>query len=138
MKKFLLLFSFIIFVTTCAPQSLSNKTGEKTSMKPQVDDDGEYDLTVFDSQYDYFLSAIARPINNYTEDYLKLKNRFLVTEWNSYYSSHRYPNVIESSIDYDPTINYGLKYEYKLYQVFTYVYWKYGLKLNGISRGDIR
>ena len=107
-------------------------------MKPQVNDDGEYDLVVFDSQYDYFLSAIARPMNNYTEDYLKMKNRFLVTEWNNLYSSNRYPNVIESSIDYDPTINYGLKYEYKLYQVFTYVYWKYGLKLNGISPGDLR
>lgn len=138
MKKFLLLFSFIILLSNCAPQSFSKPNGEKNSMKPQVNDDGEYDLVVFDSQYDYFLSAIARPMNNYTEDYLKMKNRFLVTEWNNLYSSNRYPNVIESSIDYDPTINYGLKYEYKLYQVFTYVYWKYGLKLNGISRGDLR
>ncbi len=138
MKKSLLLFSFMIFVSSCAPQSKPVKNGEKTSMKPQVDDDGEYDLVVFDSQYDYYLSAIARPMNFYTEDYLRMKNRFLVTEWNNLYRSNRYQNVIESSIDYDPTINYGLKYEYKLYQVFTYVYWKYGLKLNGISRGDIR
>ena len=138
MKKSLLLFSFMIFVSSCAPQSKPVKNGEKTSMKPQVDDDGEYDLVVFDSQYDYYLSAIARPMNFYTEDYLRMKNRFLVNEWNNLYSSNKHPNVIESSIDYDPTINYGLKYEYKLYQVFTYVYWKYGLKLNGISRGDIR
>ena len=138
MKKFILLFSFITFLSNCAPQSLSKTNGEKNTLKPQVNDDGEYDLVVFDSQYDYFLSAIARPMNNYTEDYLKMKNRFLVTEWNNLYNSNRYPNVIESSIDYDPTINYGLKYEYKLYQVFTYVYWKYGLKLNGISRGDLR
>lgn len=105
-------------------------------MKPKKNDDGEWDLTVIDTQFDYFLNAIAKPMSQYSESYLKTKNTFLVSEWNSYYSSGRYRNVIESSIDYDPKENYGLKFEYKLYQVFAYVNWKYGLRLNGLSGSD--
>ncbi|QDP85490.1 hypothetical protein FNJ88_07920 [Chryseobacterium sp. SNU WT5] len=133
---FSILVLFIIF--GCTPQNTITDNKENIGIKPQFNDDGEYDLVVFDSQYDYFLSAVARPMNTYTEDYLKSKNRFLVTEWNSLYYSGRNRNIIESSIDYDPTINYGIKYEYKLYQVFAYVRWKYGLRLNGLSAGDIR
>jgi len=61
-----------------------------------------------------------------------------VNEWNSYYYSGRYRNIIESSIDYDPNEKYGLKFEYKLYQVFAYVQWKYGLKLQGLSMTEVR
>lgn len=107
-------------------------------MKPAQNDDGEWELTVIDTQYDYFLNAIAKPKNFYTEAYLKNRNRFLVTEWNSLYYSGRYPNVIESSIYYDPQENYGLTFEYRLYQVFAYVQWKYRLKLNGLSQTDVR
>lgn len=74
----------------------------------------------------------------YTESYLKNRNAFLVSEWNSDYFSGKYRNVIESSIDYNPQENYGLKFEYKLYQVFAFVQWKYGLKLNGLSQTELR
>lgn len=63
------------------------------------------------------MSAVAKPISQYSESYLKTKNTILVNEWNSYYFSGRYRNIIESSIDYDPKENYGIKFEYKLYQV---------------------
>lgn len=105
-------------------------------MKPSKNEDGEWDLTVIDTQFDYFLSAVARPISQYTESYLKTKNTFLVNEWNGYYNSGRYRNIIESGIDYDPKENYGIRFEYKLYQVFVYVNWKYKLRLNGLSGSD--
>lgn len=107
-------------------------------MKPEKNDDGEWDLEVIDTQYDYFLNAIAKPMSFYSEEYLKSRNTFLVNEWNSYYYSGRYRNIIESSIDYDPNEKYGLKFEYKLYQVFAYVQWKYGLKLQGLSMTEVR
>lgn len=105
-------------------------------MKPEKNDDGEWDIEVFDTQYDYFLSAHAKPMSFYNEATLKSRNTFLVSEWNSNYMSGRYRNIIESSIDYDPQEKYGLKFEYKLYQVFAYVSWKYGLRLNGLSATD--
>ena len=137
MKYFLVLISFLLF-SHCAPQNSAPKPNESASMKPEKNDDGEWDLIVIDSQYDYFLKSMAKSINMYSETQLKAKNAFLVSEWNSYYFSGRYRNVIESSIDYDSQENYGLKFEYKLYQVFAYVQWKYGLRMNGLSGSDIR
>lgn len=137
MKYFLVVISFLLFFH-CAPQNSAAKPTKSTSMKPEKNDDGEWDLIVIDSQYDYFLKSMAKSINMYSENQLKVKNTFLVSEWNSYYFSGRYRNIIESTIDYDPQENYGLKFEYKLYQVFAYVQWKYGLRMNGLSRSDIR
>lgn len=121
----------------CRAQTDTKDGQEKSEMKPSKNEDGEWDLTVIDTQFDYFLNAVAKPISQYSESYLKTKNTLLVSEWNSYYSSGKYRNVIESSIDYDPKENYGLKFEYKLYQVFAYVNWKYGLRMNGLSGSDV-
>ncbi|MFC3160303.1 hypothetical protein SAMN05443633_102381 [Chryseobacterium arachidis] len=131
---FLLIISLLPF--NCLAQTNPKNDQEKSEMKPSKNEDGEWDLTVIDTQFDNFLNAIAKPISQYSESYLKTRNTFLVNEWNSYYSSGRYRNIIESSIDYDPKENYGVKFEYKLYQVFAYVNWKYGLKMNGLSGTD--
>ena len=136
MKRFfILLLAFTI--VSCAPQN-KIADGEKTEIKPEKNEEGEWDIDVLDTQYNYFLSAIAKPMSMYSESSLKARNTTLVNEWNSYYMSGRYRNIIESSIDYDPRENYGLKFEYKLYQVFAYVQWKYRLRLNGLSGADVR
>ena len=139
MKKLILIIATIFLITSCSsPQNITKDANNQTSMKPEKNDDGEWDLDVIDTQYDYFLNAIAKPMSFYSEEYLKSRNTFLVNEWNSYYYSGRYRNIIESSIDYDPNEKYGLKFEYKLYQVFAYVQWKYGLKLQGLSMTEVR
>lgn len=135
-KAFYLLVLLAVFTISCTPQKPNPEN--QTVMKPEKNDDGEWDIDVIDTQYDYFLNAIAKPMSMYTESYLKTRNQFLVSEWNSYYYSGRYRNVIESAIDYDPNENYGLKFEYKLYQVFAYVHWKYGLRMQGLSATDRR
>jgi len=136
MKNIILLVMIALVPFSCFSQENTKKDKEQNEMKPSKNEDGEWDLTVIDTQFDYFLSAVAKPISQYTESYLKTKNTFLVNEWNSYYNSGRYRNVIESGIDYDPQENYGIKFEYKLYQVFVYVNWKYKLKMNGLSGSD--
>lgn len=135
-KAFYLLALLAVFTISCTPQKPNPEN--QTVMKPEKNDDGEWDIDVIDTQYDYFLNAIAKPMSMYTESYLKTRNQFLVSEWNSYYYSGRYRNVIESAIDYDHNENYGLKFEYKLYQVFAYVHWKYGLRMQGLSAADRR
>ncbi|ACU08812.1 hypothetical protein FIC_02379 [Flavobacteriaceae bacterium 3519-10] len=136
--KYLIIFLSIFLMAACSPQNKTADNSETTAIKPEKNDEGEWDIEVIDTQYDYFLNAVAKPMSMYSEGYLKSKNAFLVSEWNSYYISGRHRNVIESMIDYDPNENYGLKFEYKLYQVFAYVQWKYGLKLNGLSQTDVR
>lgn len=136
MKNTIIILIVSLFTFSCSAQATSKSDKEKSEMKPSKNEDGEWDLTVIDTQFDYFMNAIAKPISQYTESYLKNRNMQLVAEWNSYYFSGRYRNVIESSIDYDPKEKYGLKFEYKLYQVFAYVNWRYGLRMNGLSGSD--
>ncbi len=136
MKNFLLILILSLLSCSCFAQAEPKNEKEKSEMKPSKNEDGEWELTVIDPQFDYFLNAIAKPISQYSESYLKSRNILLVSEWNSYYFSGRYRNIIESSIDYDPKEKYGVKFEYKLYQVFAYVNWKYGLKMNGLSGSD--
>ncbi|WP_294239173.1 DUF6146 family protein [Chryseobacterium endophyticum] len=136
MKNAIILLIVFLFVFSCSAQVPPQNDKEKNEMKPSKNEDGEWDLTVIDTQFDYFLNAVAKPVSQYTESYLKNRNTQLVAEWNSYYFSGRYRNVIESSIDYDPKEKYGLKFEYKLYQVFAYVNWKYGLRMTGLSVSD--
>jgi hypothetical protein len=137
MKNLILILIVSLLSFNCSAQSEPKNDKEKSEMKPSKNEDGEWDLTVIDTQFDYFLNAIAKPISQYSESYLKTKNTLLVSEWNSYYFSGKYRNIIESSIDYDPKENYGIKFEYKLYQVFAYVNWKYGLRMNGLSGSDV-
>ena len=117
------LLCLAISLTSCV--SAPAKPTNHPTTKVQKDEDGEWDLTVFDSDFDYFLSTRAMPKSQFTESYLKSRNQQLVTEWNSLYNSGRYRNVIESSIDYDPNEKYGFDFEYKLFQVFVYTNWKY-------------
>lgn len=139
MKNIVLIFCIAFIPFSClSQQNNTKKDKEQAEMKPSKNDEGEWDIIVVDTQFDYFLSVIAKPISQYSESFLKTKNAFLVNEWNSYYNSGQYRNIIESGIDYDPKENYGIKFEYKLYQVFAYVNWKYGLRMNGLSGSEIR
>lgn len=137
MKNLIIILFLIIIPTNSFAQNAPKKEKEDTVMKPEKNDDGEWELTVIDTQFDYFMNAIARPISQYSESYLKSRNTMLVTEWNSYFTSGKYRNIVESSIDYDPRENYGIKFEYKLYQVFVYVNWQYKLKMSGLGASDI-
>lgn len=133
MKKLIFLLALYFGGMSCTSQQTK---GNDTTIKQNKEDDGEWDLTVIDSQFDYFMNAIAKPKSMYSVETLRNRNRSLVSEWNSYYMSGRYRNIIESSIDYDPNENYGLDFEYKLYQVFAFVNWKYKLRFTGLSAMD--
>ena len=127
-----------LFVFSCGPQNKIAENKENHEIKPTKNEDDEWELDVLDTQYEYFITAVAKPMSMYSESYLKSRNTFLVTEWNSNFFTGKYRNVIESTIEYNPNENYGLKFEYRLYQVFAYVQWKYGVKMNGLSQTDVR
>ena len=139
MKKLLLMFLIIGSVSACTSlNTTEQEKKESVALKPEKDEDGEWDLEVIDTQYNYFLNAVAQPMSYYTESTLKARSRILVNEWNAHFVSGRYQDIIQSQIEYNPEEKYGLKFEYKLYQVFAYVQWKYKLRLLGLSNTEVR
>lgn len=75
----IILFTALIPLHSFAQNNPKNEK-EDSPMKPSKNDDGEWDLIVIDTQFDYFMNAIARPMNQYTEANLKSRNTILVNE----------------------------------------------------------
>ena len=90
MKKLVFLFAIALFAISCTPQTSTAKDSTiKSEIKPEKNEEGEWDLEVLDTDFNYFMNTIARPMNMYSESYLKNRNIFLVNEWNSYYMAGR-------------------------------------------------
>lgn len=98
----------------------------------------EYEIVVFDAQYETFLASRATPISQFSEEILKSRNQFLVQEWNGrVLQPNRNRDIYEMAIDYDSKEKYGLKFEYRLYQFFAFVSWKFGEKFTGLRNVDV-
>lgn len=81
-----------------------------------------YGITVLDPGYESFIHT-QKPKEYYSTSSLKVKNLFMVNEWNYRYNQplHYNPDIYEVSIDYDPKIHYGLEFEYWLYMFFKFM-----------------
>lgn len=101
----------------------------------EVSDSGEeYDIIITDPGYDSFLLT-QKPMEFYSQSYYENWNRYYVTDWNAKvqtqaYRNQRYNDVFETYINYEPSINYGLTVNYKLYNYFLFVQKRYGVKFN--------
>ena len=132
MRTFILLIILSITFFSCTTNQVSNNnstTENKLTFEPN--EDGEYDIIVFDPQYDVFLKSIARPKAYNTYEYYKTRNRLYTTIWNqrNMMPSVYDPNLYAVSIDLDPNIDYGLDFEYKLFNFFQFIEWKYRVRL---------
>ena len=128
-----------LLITSCTSKiPTSGNTDIKTSKIKDANDDEKWEVVVFDPDYETFLRSRARPISMFTDSYLKSRNQMLVSEWNSRYLSGRNRNIYEVSIDYDINEDYGIEFNYRLYQFFAYVSARYGVKFNNLSVMDAR
>lgn len=132
MRRFILLIILFTSFTACTTNQVSNdKPSTENKLTFEPNEDGEYDIIVFDPQYDVFLKSVARPKTFNTYDYYKSRNRFYTTIWNQRHMmpSVYDPNLYAVSIDLDPNIDYGLDFEYKLFNFFQFIEWKYKVRL---------
>lgn len=135
------LFAFFIisgFIWSCSSKSkhLTENSKPNLSTQKKTDSADEWEVTVFDTEYETFVATRAQPKSMFTESNLKSRNIILVNEWNSRFYSNVNPNFYEVAIDYDQKENYGFDFEYRLYQFFAYCNWKYGVKFNGLRGID--
>lgn len=131
MIRLILILFFALLYTSCTTSQQSANITSTNKLTFEPNEDGEYDIIVFDPQYETFLLSIARPKTFYSYDYLKTKNRFYTTTWNQRHLNPSVydPNLYAVSIDLDPNIDYGLDFEFKLFQFFQFIEWKYGIRL---------
>ncbi|SHK13074.1 DUF6146 family protein [Epilithonimonas mollis] len=138
MKNLFAIIIISVFIWSCASGLGKTATNSKPGISAQkkADSADEWEITVFDTDYETFLASRAQPKSMFTETGLKARNQMLVTEWNSRFYSGANPGFYEVAIDYDPKENYGFDFEYRLYQFFAYCNWKYGIRFNGLRGID--
>ncbi len=132
MKKLLsfILFSFCLLACSRNAYPTENNTkSERLTLEPN--DDGDYDIIVFDPEYETYLRSIAMPKDYYSTTFYKNKNTFYVASWNNRHAQpFAYnPDLYAVHIEYDSSFDYGLLLEYKLYNFFKFIEWKYKVRL---------
>lgn len=94
------------------------------------EDSVEYELIVFDPGFDTFLATQPYPKWYYSNEYYRNWNIQYSTEWNIRYNNPlQYGTFYETDIPYDASIDYGLDFNFTLYQYFQFVEKEYGIKL---------
>jgi len=128
MKTLIYFFLFSLLLGACAIQNPKLKNTIKEEPVVIANDSLEYEITIIDVGFTYYLESIAKPISYYSIGYLELKNKFYVSKWNERFRNGYKYKIYENLIDYQYHIHYGLEVNYKLYNYFKFVEHKYGEK----------
>jgi len=113
--------------TTTTTTTTSNDANLPEGAVKIANEELEYEIIIIDNGFETYLYSIAKPANFYSQNYYETKNKLYVTYWNIRaqqpleYDSSIYENVI----DYDFSTDYGLDVNYKLYNYFKFVEYKY-------------
>ncbi|WP_111706380.1 DUF6146 family protein [Lutibacter citreus] len=129
MKKIISFIVILSFIISCGS---TTKTAPSEKQLPEgavriANDKLEYEIIIIDPGFQTYLISIAKPKNFYSQNYYEIRNNFYVTEWNI---RHKNPlkfnsNIYENEINYDVHTDYGLEVNYKLYNYFKFVEYKY-------------
>ena len=124
---FLAVGLFIIGCSSTTKTITTNNTKLPEEAVIIANDSLEYEITIIDLGFKLYLNTIAKPANYYSQKYYETKNQFYVTRWNIRAQNPlRYDDSIyENIIDYDFNTDYGLDVNYKLYNYFKFVEYKY-------------
>lgn len=137
--KLLIATTVVIFIfSSCGSNKkqvkLENTDYPTLNLDEVSSDSLEYEIYISDIGYESFLIT-QRPMNYYSQRYYENWNKYYVTDWNqkvqtSMYHSSKYQNIFEMYIDYNPSTDYGLEVNYKLYYYFMFIEKKYGVRFN--------
>lgn len=124
-----------MFAVSCFPLKENRDHQPKKELKIEPNEAGEYDIVVMDPGYELFLNSRAYPKGYFTESYLASRNRVLVNIWNQRHAAPQAynPNIYEVYIDYESTIEYGLTFQWKLFNFFMFVEDQTGERIDGLS-----
>ena len=129
MKQLIYLIVTIFIIVGC---SSTSKISEVDTQLPDgavriANNELEYEIIIIDPGFETYLLSIAKPANFYSQAYYETKNKLYVIEWNIRvnnplgYNS----NIYENKIDYDFNTDYGIDVNYKLFNYFKFVEYKY-------------
>ena len=116
-----------LIIWACSPVKDATKTSATLSQKDQ--DSTEYGIVIIDPGFDQWYLANYSPAQDRSNDYYRTQNNMAIRNWNDYYHTGKHGNVINSDIDYQPEVDYGIDINRKLYWYFRYIKSEYRIYL---------
>jgi hypothetical protein len=92
-------------------------------------DTTEYEVVIIDPQFDQWYLANFTPAKDYSDAYYRSKILVSVPIWNEYYTKGYYRSIINNYIDYQPSVEYGIQVDRKIFWYFRYIQENYGVRL---------
>lgn len=133
MKNIIYFLAIALIIISCGTSNkVENSTTQNDLEKAVVieNDSLEYQIIIYDIGFSVYLNTIAQPENYYEQSYYENKNIFYVTEWNIRANNPiKYGDFFANRIDYNPMVDYGLEVNYKLFNYFKFVEYKYRIRL---------
>lgn len=130
MKTNLIIIGLLIALSfACrAPMESTGNGGNITDTNSGIvakeeSDSVEYDLVIFDPDFDVWLTMNAMPRGAYSQQYLEQWNAILANQWNSAGAgTGRLDCRPTTHLDYNPGTDYGMELNYKLYNYFRFMH----------------
>jgi hypothetical protein len=126
MKKLILPLFILLVAWSCSPSQKTGTSDKKTSV--QIDST-EYEVIIIDPEFETWYLMNYSPSKDYSNEYYRSRNRIGILNWNDYFDGGRYHRVIENHIFYDPSVDYGIEVNRKLYWYFKYIEENYRIRL---------
>lgn len=87
----------------------------------QEEDSVHYELIVFDSGFETWYLTRAKPLHWHEQSWYENWNRQYVQAWNYHRLGYRHRELLDGSINYEPSMDYGPEINHKLFYYFMYV-----------------
>ena len=127
MKPVFYISLIVLLAWACSPARNVSKTSAK--VEPDPADSTQYELVIIDIHFDSWYTLNYSDAKDRTDEYYHSKNLVAASRWNDYYRRGKYIDVVDSYLDYQPQIDYGIELNRKLYWYFSFVEEYYGIKL---------
>ena len=121
MKTLGIIGFMLVLLCACSSQKEFVKIVPTKDVDANVKDSSEYELLVFDPQFETWFMANYSSAKDHSNEYYQSWNNQYVTDWNYHYMAGHNPRVFENYIDWDDFVNYGIELNRKLYYYFRYV-----------------
>jgi hypothetical protein len=120
MNRLLIIGLALVFISACATSNrmLSVKDENLIEIK---EDKQEYEAVVLDPGFESWFQTTWSPAKDRSLSYYKNWNQQYVTTWNLKATQPHTYRLFDNTIQYDPTTDYGMAVERKLFYYFRWV-----------------
>lgn len=120
MKKLLITIFGVLLLGSCYTSNTMYGIKDNNLIDIKQDKE-EYELLVLDPGFETWFVTTWSPASDRPLDYYRMWNHRYVNAWN-YKATHPHSyELFDNTIQYDPTANYGMEVERKLYYYFRWV-----------------